>query len=631
MANNNFILKSFETHALVESIDQKASASCLHAKQGGKSQSPRSCTFTLCSRSSLPDIDHEFHENTQFEAIYGVYHLLRGSYVALVVESEVWVSLSLPKINIRKTKKIAVVPLFQSEVVLSESQQSDENRYLALLKQGFTEHSFFYSADFDLTHSQQRLAKLRLSKGLNTAAPWKTADSRFFWNLDVISDLIACAATKWIVPFMSAHIEVRPDCVIDEHSFTLLFISRRSRYNQGCRFFKRGIDNDGNVANFVETEQMLLFPDGRVTSYVQIRGSIPIIWRSLPHMKYAPEVKMESSIQKSISVATLHVRNILDAYSDAQGRAGVLFVNLIDSKGEQGMLGSAFKTCIDEVKTAATSRMHAVDFVWFDFHAETKKKGKWNNLSKIIPLCEKIFQAQGYFAMEADGTVSHWQVGCIRTNCVDNLDRTNVVQSLFARRSIMKQLGKLAAGAAASETGDAITSPYKAFEVIYKTVWANNANSISILYAGTGALKVDFTKTGKRTMAGVFADGVNSCKRYYINNFTDGVKQDAIDLMLGTYVPNLKTVSPFNADTNHDDLSTSGLKFFFLVLVLFSLRALTSTHCSNPIYLKQFMKQALQALLAVLTVLMFLVVKKGSSVGKRLVITNRLLQYEPLR
>ena len=426
-------------------------------------------------------------------------------------------------------------------------------------------------------------------------------------------------------------LQVRPDCIIEEHKFTLLFLSRRSRYNQGCRFFKRGIDQDGNVANFVETEQVLLFPDGRVASYVQIRGSIPIVWRSLPHIKYAPEVQMESTIQKSISAATLHVRSILDSYSDAQGRAGVLFVNLIDNKGEQGVLGNTFKSVVDDVKAAATSRMHAVDFVWFDFHAETKKKGKWNNLGKIIPLCDKIFTAQGYFAMQADGTVSSWQVGCIRTNCVDNLDRTNVVQSLFARRSILRQLDKLPAPAAGASDEDAINSPYPAFEQIYKGVWANNANSISVLYAGTGALKVDFTKTGKRTLAGVFADGVNSCKRYYINNFTDGIKQDAIDLMLGSYQPKLKAHSPFSGDMHHDDLATSGLKFFSLALLLFSLRALTSTHCSNPLYLMQFMKQALQASLVVFMLCMFLLVKKGSPVGKRLVITNRLCLPEPLR
>jgi hypothetical protein len=38
-------------------------------------------------------------------------------------------------------------------------------------------------------------------------------------------------------------------------------------------------------------------------------------------------------------------------------------------------------------------------------------------------------------------------------------------------------------------------------------------------YAGTGALKSGFTRTGKRTVAGLIDDGVKSMTRYYLNNF----------------------------------------------------------------------------------------------------------------
>ena len=64
-------------------------------------------------------------------------------------------------------------------------------------------------------------------------------------------------------------------------------------------------------------------------------------------------------------------------------------------------------------------------------------------------------------------------------------------------------------------------------------VWADNADFISLQYAGTGALKTDFTRTGKRSMWGLMADGWNSMIRYYKNNFSDGFRQDAIDLFLG--------------------------------------------------------------------------------------------------
>lgn len=58
---------------------------------------------------------------------------------------------------------------------------------------------------------------------------------------------------------------------------------------------------------------------------------------------------------------------------------------------------------------------------------------------------------------------------------------------------------------------------------------------ISIQYSGTGALKTDYTRTGKRTKMGMLKDGVNSLTRYYKNNFTDGYRQDAIDLFVGCY------------------------------------------------------------------------------------------------
>ena len=45
---------------------------------------------------------------------------------------------------------------------------------------------------------------------------------------------------------------------------------------------------------------------------------------------------------------------------------------------------------------------------------------------------------------------------------------------------------------------------------MYKDVWGNNADAMSLLYSGTGALKTDFTRTGKRTKKGLLQDGWNS-------------------------------------------------------------------------------------------------------------------------
>jgi hypothetical protein len=60
---------------------------------------------------------------------------------------------------------------------------------------------------------------------------------------------------------------------------------------------------------------------------------------------------------------------------------------------------------------------------------------------------------------------------------------------------------------------------HNSFFSVFKNVWANNADQISMMYSGTGALKNDFTRTGKRSFYGLLNDGLNSAIRYYLNNF----------------------------------------------------------------------------------------------------------------
>ena len=64
----------------------------------------------------------------------------------------------------------------------------------------------------------------------------------------------------------------------------VILISRRSRIFAGTRFLKRGVNEQGYVANDVETEQILYEPNNghliheHFSSCVQHRGSIPLFW-----------------------------------------------------------------------------------------------------------------------------------------------------------------------------------------------------------------------------------------------------------------------------------------------------------------------------------------------------------------
>ena len=59
-----------------------------------------------------------------------------------------------------------------------------------------------------------------------------------------------------------------------------VLISRRSNKKGGTRYFDRGIDDDGYVANFCETEQIVRLGEYTMSD-LQIRGSIPIFFEQV--------------------------------------------------------------------------------------------------------------------------------------------------------------------------------------------------------------------------------------------------------------------------------------------------------------------------------------------------------------
>lgn len=64
-------------------------------------------------------------------------------------------------------------------------------------------------------------------------------------------------------------------------------------------------------------------------------------------------------------------------------------------------------------------------------------------------------------------------------------------------------------------------------------LWADNGDMLSRIYAGTGALKSAFTRSGKTSMFGILDDAAKSVNRFYVSNFQDKGRQEGIDLLLG--------------------------------------------------------------------------------------------------
>jgi len=65
---------------------------------------------------------------------------------------------------------------------------------------------------------------------------------------------------------------------------------------------------------------------------------------------------------------------------------------------------------------------------------------QYNRVSALLDEHERQLQEQGYFMCDSSRRTLRQQTGVVRTNCMDCLDRTNVVQSMIARRILTEQL-----------------------------------------------------------------------------------------------------------------------------------------------------------------------------------------------
>ncbi|KAF9427532.1 hypothetical protein BGZ94_004735 [Podila epigama] len=405
---------------------------------------------------------------------------------------------------------------------------------------------FYFATEFNLLSSMQKRSGMMAGasaaasasrKYSRTVPLWQQVDRRFWWNEYLQKELLAIEANGFILPVMQGYVETEP-CEIEEQAFEFTLISRRSKDRSGLRYQRRGIDEQGNTANFVETEQLLRIvrnDSDHQVSFVQTRGSIPLFWSQSPY-RLKPIPVMERSEQENFDGFKAHVDSLILQYGKQ------IFISLVEQHGRELIAGAAYTRYVEKLAEPL------VRYVEFDFHEECKGM-KYENIDKLIKSLEAPIQDLGYCWLapdksgpkqaEEDGDIEvndsehfqrlHEQKGVIRTNCMDCLDRTNVVQSAIGRHILNHQLLRLGI----ASFPDQGLSVYEDFENVFNNVWANNGDAISREYAGTSALKGDFTRTGKRNLQGMVNDATNSIARMYQNTFKDYFRQAAIDYLLG--------------------------------------------------------------------------------------------------
>nr|XP_045721768.1 synaptojanin-2 isoform X4 [Mirounga angustirostris] len=377
-------------------------------------------------------------------------------------------------------------------------EEAKEEDRLTALRKILNSGVFYFSwpsdgSSFDLT--------VRAQKQGHDSYEW---GSSFFWNqllhVPLRQHQVSCC--DWLLKVICGVVSIRTVYASHKQAKACL-ISRISCERAGARFHTRGVNDDGHVSNFVETEQTIYMDDG-VSSFVQIRGSVPLFWEQPGLQVGSHHLRLNRGLEANAPAFDRHMVLLKEQYGKQ------VVVNLLGSRGGEEVLNRAFKKLL-------WASCHAGDtpMINFDFH-QFAKGGKLEKLENLLrPQLKLHWDDLDVFA-KGENVSPRFQKGTLRMNCLDCLDRTNTVQSFIALEVLHLQLESL--GLNSKPIADRFVESFKA-------MWSLNGHSLSKMFTGSRALE------GKAKV-GKLKDGARSVSRTIQSNFFDGVKQEAIKLLL---------------------------------------------------------------------------------------------------
>ncbi|KAF7355511.1 Inositol polyphosphate phosphatase [Mycena sanguinolenta] len=406
--------------------------------------------------------------------------------------------------------------------------------------------SFYYAMDSTWDISS-RLA-IRLERDKHATWDLGTFDERFIWNAFLIHSLLEFRerldplersefdTCQFIVLAIQGYVGTftmalpAPPTDGSPTIVTLSLISRLSWKRAGTRFNSRGVDDDGNTANFVEVRPSLLHNVllSRVDrDPIHYRPTL-LFWEQQGLQTFSQRIQITRPTT-SQPAFDRHFAQLAEEYGSIHA------MNLLGTKENETSLTNAYSRHLLIARTALGDDLYITHF---DFHNAVKSGGHDSVFRDIRRMSSVTDHVDSYgFTMSdasADDLVTE-QKGIFRTNCLDCLDRTNFVQDIMSRMTLEQYILLVRREWIHSNS----------LWTHHRELWAENGDALSRIYAGTGALNTSFTRSGKRTLAGVLSDATKSVSRAYINNFQDKGKQTAIDMFLGN-MNNQRSVTIFN-------------------------------------------------------------------------------------
>ncbi|GAA5968260.1 hypothetical protein JCM11641_003786 [Rhodosporidiobolus odoratus] len=432
------------------------------------------------------------------------------------------------------------------------------------LRKRLVSGSFFYSKSFDLTSrfslrlkQQQQLSAActpqSRSDASTSASPISDAlpySPEFTWNhflqepLRLFRDTLDSQeqaewdARYFQMPVIQGFFE-DAELQLDGQKIMLTIVSRRGWGRDGTRMAKRGIDDLGNVGNFVETETILQ-TDSKVISFAQVRGSIPLKWEERLHMKRGIDVTVDQPLEAvSLAPFTVHMLSLLKSYK------AVHILSLLSNAttgplAEEGQLCAAYEQLCKTASAHNPKIAKGVAYEHYEVNHEELVSDEMMRLPEELGEDVKAtIDAFGATVATCDESSGKWnldteQQGVFRVNCRDCLDRTTLGEFSISRELLATQMKAI--GLPAFEG-----SPV---EKAHRELWAANGDAISFTYAGSQAMNSTFIRTDTWSMKQNIENAANSEKRREQYFLYDKRKNRAVEILTGQRVASGKQPKP---------------------------------------------------------------------------------------
>ncbi|GMF45535.1 unnamed protein product [[Candida] boidinii] len=201
---------------------------------------------------------------------------------------------------------------------------------------------------------------------------------------------------------------------------TLTIISKQGCKKAGLLFGPYCVDDEGNVANFAETEIVLRTKDFLI-SFIQTRGNVPLFWK-LESNLMTTKIEFPRSEESSQHAFDRH----FDSLNSNYGIVHVL--DALSSRGNQRDLSERYEAAIKNQPST-----NQINYTKVEFSTNWLKSLNAN----ILPFVERIKEPlKDYDAYCYDYTQHSYiarQSGLFMVNTLDSNDKANLIQSIISQ------------------------------------------------------------------------------------------------------------------------------------------------------------------------------------------------------